>query len=127
MMIVVPRPRELSPGVARSIARGVGGGASAEKAIADAAEALRDVSPSTSTKAVSPCPGLQLILASGEVGEGESAVMIPLLLDSGRTVRANSSLDAALLEAIDAAAKQRGLSRSALLASAAREKIMGGA
>ena len=66
------------------------------------------------------------IMASGEIGEGESAVMIPLLLDSGRTVRANVSFDAALLEAIDAAAKQRGLSRSAFLASAARGKIMAG-
>jgi hypothetical protein len=65
-------------------------------------------------------------VASGEIAEGESAVMIPLLVDSGRTVRANISLDAALLEAIDAAAKERGLSRSAFLASAAREKIMGG-
>ena len=44
-------------------------------------------------------------------------------LDSGRTVRAKISLDAALLDAIDAA-KERGLSRSAFLASAAREKIM---
>jgi HicB_like antitoxin of bacterial toxin-antitoxin system len=56
-----------------------------------------------------------------------SPVMVPLLLDSGRTVRANISLDAALLEAIDAAAKERGLSRSAFLASAARDKIMTGA
>ncbi len=67
------------------------------------------------------------IVASGEIGESERAVMIPLLLDSGRTVRANVSLDAALLDAIDAAAKERGLSRSAFLASAAREKIMVGA
>jgi metal-responsive CopG/Arc/MetJ family transcriptional regulator len=36
------------------------------------------------------------------------------------------SSDAALLEAIDAAAKRRGLSRSAFLASAARAKIMAG-
>ncbi len=45
------------------------------------------------------------------------------LSNSGRTVRAKISLDAALLDAIDAA-KERGLSRSAFLASAAREKIM---
>jgi Ribbon-helix-helix protein, copG family len=65
--------------------------------------------------------------APSEIGEGESAVMIPLLLDSERTVPANISLDAGLLEAIEAAAKERGLSRSAFLASAAREKIMAGA
>ena len=83
----------------------------------------------TSAKAVSPRPTLEPVgnRGSGEIGEGESAVMIPLLLDSGRTVRANVSLDAALLDAIDAAANERGLSRSAFLASAAREKIMAGA
>jgi hypothetical protein len=40
-------------------------------------------------------PALSEIVASGEIGAGESAVMIPLLLDSGRTVRASISLDAA--------------------------------
>jgi metal-responsive CopG/Arc/MetJ family transcriptional regulator len=48
-----------------------------------------------------------------------------LLLDSGRAVRANLSLDAGLLDAIDEAAKAHGLTRSAFLASAAREKIEG--
>ena len=107
----------------------VGGGATPEAAIADAAEALRDV---LAHKREGGFPArqptsLSEIVAFGEIGEGESAVMVPLLLDSGRTVRANVSLDAALLDAIDAAAKERGLSRSAFLASAAREKIMAGA
>ena len=53
--------------------------------------------------------------------------MVPLLLDKGRPTRANISIDAGLLEAIDAAAKQRGLTRSAFLASAARDKIAKGA
>ena len=48
---------------------------------------------------------------------------VPLLLDYGRPAKANLSLDAGLLEAIDAAAQSRGLTRSAFLASAAREKI----
>ena len=107
----------------------VGGGATPEAAIANAAEALRDVL-SHKREGGFPAPSpttLTDTVAAGEIGEGESAVMIPLLLDSGRTVRANVSLDAALLEAIDAAAKERGLSRSAFLASAAREKIMAGA
>lgn len=38
-------------------------------------------------------------------------------------MKANLSLDAGLLEAIDAAAKARGLTRSGFLASAARAKI----
>ena len=107
----------------------VGGGASAEKAIADASEALRGVAVHKREGGFAlPRPStLAGILASGKIGEGESAVMIPLLLDSGRTVRANISLDAALLEATDAAAKQRALSRSAFLASAAREEIIAGA
>lgn len=48
---------------------------------------------------------------------------VPLMLDAGRSVRASLSFDAGLLEAIDAAASSRGLTRSAFLASAAREKI----
>ncbi len=104
----------------------VGGGETPEAAIADAAEALRDVAAHRRDGGFAlPEPSsMTEIMASGEIGEGESAVMVPLLIDSGRTVRANISLDAGLLEAIDAAAKERGISRSAFLASAAREKIM---
>ena len=104
----------------------VGGGDSPEAAIASAAEALRDVATHRRDGGFTlPAPtSLADVAASGEIGQGESAVMVPLLLDSGRTVRANVSFDAALLDAIDAAAKARGLSRSAFLASAARTKIM---
>ncbi|HEX3936235.1 MAG TPA: type II toxin-antitoxin system HicB family antitoxin [Xanthobacteraceae bacterium] len=48
---------------------------------------------------------------------------VPLVLDAGRPVKANLSLVAGLLNAIDEAAERRGLTRSAFLASAAREKI----
>jgi hypothetical protein len=48
------------------------------------------------------------------------------LLDSGRPAKANLSLDAGLLEAIDEAARSHGLTRSAFITSAAREKIGGG-
>jgi hypothetical protein len=67
------------------------------------------------------------LLRLGEIDSaaGESAVMIPVLIDSGRPVRANLSLDAGLLAAIDAEASRRGLTRSAFIASAAREKIEG--
>ena len=53
----------------------------------------------------------------------ETIVMIPLLLDSGRSVKANVSLDAGMLEAIDEEAARRGLTRSKFLASAALDKI----
>lgn len=52
-------------------------------------------------------------------------VYVPLVLDKRRSVKANISMDAGLLEAIDEAAKERGLTRSAFLASAALDKIEG--
>ena len=55
---------------------------------------------------------------------GEAAIMIPVLVDKARTVKANISLDAGLLEAIDEAAQLRGLTRSAFLSSAATAKIV---
>ena len=59
----------------------------------------------------------------------ECAVLavVPLLLDAGRPAKANLSVDAGLLEAIDEAAEAHGLTRSAFIASAAREKITRGA
>jgi hypothetical protein len=59
-----------------------------------------------------------------DVMAGEVVAMVPLLLDAGRTVKANVTFDAGLLEAIDSEAQRRGLTRSAFLASAAREKIV---
>lgn len=53
-------------------------------------------------------------------------IQVPLVLDSRRSVRANISLDAGLLDAIDVAAKRLKLTRSAFLASAAQEKITRG-
>jgi len=103
----------------------VGAGATAEEAVASATQALRDAM-SYRRHGGFPLPKartLAEILASGEVGPGEAAVLIPLLLDTGRTVRANLTFDEGLLEAIDEAAKGRGLTRSAFLAGAAREKI----
>jgi predicted RNase H-like HicB family nuclease len=66
------------------------------------------------------------ILATGEldVAVGESTVMIPFLAEEGRPVRANLSLDVQTLAAIDEAAKVRGVTRSAFVATATREKIM---
>jgi predicted RNase H-like HicB family nuclease len=57
------------------------------------------------------------------VGAGAVLALVPLVRNSGQPTRANISLDRGLLEAIDEAAEARGLTRSAFLASAAREKI----
>ena len=52
---------------------------------------------------------------------------VPLVVDTGKLVRANISLDAGLLASIDEAAARRGVTRSAFLVSAARDKIKAGA
>ena len=58
--------------------------------------------------------------------QGAALVVVPLLQDTGRPAKANLSLDAGLLQAIDEAAEAHGLTRSAFIASAAREKIESG-
>jgi predicted RNase H-like HicB family nuclease len=60
------------------------------------------------------------------IAEGAALAIVPLLLDAGRPAKANLSIDAGLLAAIDEAAAARGLTRSAFLTSAAREKIESG-
>jgi hypothetical protein len=60
------------------------------------------------------------------IAEGAALAIVPLLLDAGRLAKANLSIDAGLLAAIDEAAEESGLTRSAFLASAARAKIESG-
>ena len=55
--------------------------------------------------------------------DGADIVLIPLLLDRGSSRRVNISLDSGLREAIDAEARQRQMTRSAFLATAARNEI----
>lgn len=104
-----------------------GAGDSAESAIRDAASAAREwiAHQEGSGLARPKARAMSEILAAGQVdvAAGEAAVLIGVLIDEGRTLRANVTFDAGLLGAIDAAAKDRGLTRSAFLASAAREKI----
>jgi predicted RNase H-like HicB family nuclease len=59
-----------------------------------------------------------------EIKAGGFLVIVPLVLDASRPVKANLSLDAGTLQAIDDAADARGLTRSAFVASAARAKIV---
>jgi predicted RNase H-like HicB family nuclease len=61
---------------------------------------------------------------AAEIVAGSALSIVPLILDAGRPAKANLSLDAGLLEAIDEAAEARGLTRSAFIASAARQKIL---
>ena len=106
-------------------------GSTTDEALRNAVEAVRlwvedaiddgeALPPPRSVEALRADPEVAAALA-----EGAALAIVPLLLDSGRAVGANLSLDAGLLDAIDEAAKAHGLTRSAFLASAAREKIEG--
>lgn len=106
-----------------------GAGATPEDAVADATRALREFAADMVVNG-DPIPapsGWDKITAFAE-REGYSGgfVYVPLLLDKQRPVRANISLDAGLLEQIDRAAAEHGLTRSAFLASAALDKIAAG-
>jgi predicted RNase H-like HicB family nuclease len=109
-----------------------GGGATPEAAIADATSALREYAAHQKTRGVTlRAPRtVQEIIRDKESRfdpkAGEAIVIVPLILDQARPVKANISLDAGLLEAIDAEAERRGLTRSAFFASAALDKIAAG-
>jgi predicted RNase H-like HicB family nuclease len=103
----------------------VGGGATPEAAIADVTQALRDVLAYKQSSG-NPFPKaspIAAILQKEKPAKSESTVIIPVVLDAGRSVRANLTMDAGLLEAIDTAATRAGITRSAFIASAAREKL----
>jgi len=60
-----------------------------------------------------------------ELAIGAFLLAVPRVTNAGRSVRVNLSLDSGILEAIDAAAEMRRLTRSAFLAMAARNEIQG--
>jgi len=75
-----------------------------------------------------PMPRSQAaIVADREVKDalanGGYLIYVPLLLNLGRQVRVNISIDKGALDAIDQAAGLRGMSRSAFIAQAARREI----
>ena len=62
-------------------------------------------------------------LKADELAAGAFIVAVPRIRETGRLVRANISLDRGMLDAIDKAAAERSLTRSAFLADAARKAI----
>jgi predicted RNase H-like HicB family nuclease len=58
-----------------------------------------------------------------DLAEGAFIVAVPRIRQTGKLVRANISLDRGMLDAIDKAARERKLTRSAFLADAARKAI----
>jgi predicted RNase H-like HicB family nuclease len=109
------------------------GGRTLDQAYRNAIEAVRlwvEDAEASGEKVPSPRT-LEALRAGPDVAsalaEGAVAALVPVLRDSGRSTKANISLDAGLLNAIDEAAKAHGLTRSAFIATAAREKIEHGA
>jgi predicted RNase H-like HicB family nuclease len=63
--------------------------------------------------------------AAADLAEGAFLVMVPWIGRNSKPARVNISLDRGMLDAIDAAAAMRRLTRSAFLAEAARKEIEG--
>ncbi len=61
--------------------------------------------------------------AVADLAEGAFIISVPRIRRMARQVRANISLDRGMLDAIDKAAAERSLTRSAFLADAARNEI----
>lgn len=59
----------------------------------------------------------------GDVVADATFAYVPLIQDRGSARRINISLDPGLIEAIDEAAKDRGMTRSAFLSTAARREL----
>jgi hypothetical protein len=114
---MVSRPRGHKAELGRAFRASAGGG-SVHRRLSAPGDAIDDgeaLPAPRSVEALRADPEFAATLA-----EGAALAIVPLLLDSGRAVRANRSLGAGLLDAIDEAAKAHGLTRSAFLASAAR-------
>jgi len=60
---------------------------------------------------------------AADFAEAECIVMLPAIMPSGRTVRVNLSMDEATLAAIDRAATERRITRSAFVTEASRRLI----
>lgn len=106
-----------------------GAGSTQDEAIADAISAARDWVEHQLSRNVAIPKGRTLAEVVADPASDfdpsrEIAVALPVVLDQGRSVKANISLDAGLLQSIDAEARRRGLTRSAFLAGAARDKIL---
>ena len=105
-----------------------GAGPDAASAIADTISAAREWTEHQAARGVAiPTPRPVPAVTGDPETEFDSArewvVLIPVVLDTGRPMKANLSLDAGTLEAIDAEAARRGVTRSAFIVAAARAAI----
>ena len=104
-------------------------GVTAEAALAHAVDSLRDWVEATEALGVHvphprPIEALRRDkdIAAALAG-GAFLATVPLICQSGKPVKANLSLDSGILEAIDAEAKRRKLTRSAFVETLAREAL----
>lgn len=58
-----------------------------------------------------------------QIAEGGFLVRVPFIEDDARVIRVNISMEAGTLRALDEAARRRGLTRSAFLATSALHEI----
>jgi predicted RNase H-like HicB family nuclease len=106
-------------------------GETLEEAVANAAAALRQHTEALESagRRLPVARNADEVLRDKDVKmslrRGAVLFAVPLLADAGRSVRINISLDKSLVDQIDIAASARGLTRSAFIAQAAREKIAG--
>lgn len=104
-------------------------GKTIDEAIANAAEAMRDWAASmTEGGHAIPAPrALEKLRADPEVvealAEGSSLATVPLIRATGKPAKANLSIDAGILAAIDAEAARRKLTRSAFIELMARHSL----
>jgi predicted RNase H-like HicB family nuclease len=104
-------------------------GATIEDAIVNAADAMRDWIEVTVEKGgLIPEPhAIETLLedqdTSDAIGEGAVLAHIPLVRETGRPVKANLSIDAGILAAIDEQAERRKLTRSAFVELMARHAL----
>lgn len=108
----------------------ISAGDSADEALVNAAEAIAGhVAAMRADGDEIPAPrALDAILADPALEEdraGATIAYVHLVMDRGSSVRVNVSVDAGLLEALDDAARARGMTRSAFIASAVRNEIVG--
>jgi predicted RNase H-like HicB family nuclease len=104
-------------------------GKTIDGALANAAEALRDwVEVTQESGQTVPAPrALEDLRRDPEVAEalaaGASLALVPLVRETGKPVKANLSIDAGILAAIDEEAARRKLTRSALVELMARRML----
>jgi predicted RNase H-like HicB family nuclease len=108
----------------------VSAGDTADEALAGAAEAISlHVEGLEAEGQPVPSPRtIEAILADPMLAEdraGATLATVPLVRDRGRAVRVNISMETGLLEALDAEARARGMTRSAFIAGAVRNEIVG--